>query len=705
MMTLPLTEPLWGRSEKLQAHHLERVAIVYIRQSTLQQVLVHQESTRAQYGLVDYALSLGWSKERVLVIDEDQGKSGANAEGRAGFQRLVAEVGLNHVGLILGVDMSRLARSNKDWHQLLEICALFRTLIADQDGIYDPSDYNDRLLLGLKGTMSEAELHILKQRLQQGRLSKAKRGALNLAVPVGYIRRASGEVLLDPDEQVQTVIRLVFKKFEELGSVYALWRFCTNNHIELGVRERSGLNKGDLRWQAATRSTIYSILKHPIYTGAYVYGRRQTDPRKRQPLHPRSGQTTKPEKEWHVLIKDVFPAYISWQQFERNQQRLRDNQTWTDLKGAVREGPALLPGLLRCGYCGHRMFVRYSGYEHSFCYTCAYPEGGNDLQRCRTLPGPSIDTFISTQVLAALEPASLTLSLQAATQLEAERTELDGLWQQRLERSRYETDRAQRHYQLLEPENRLVARQLAKAWEEKLTAQQQLEEDYRRFLQEQPRSLTPEERNNIEQLAHHIPVLWNASTTHPQDRKDIIRQVIQRITITMEDESERVLVKIDWVGNTTSQLTMNRSVARREQLSYYSELCDTVRSLAAQSFSAQKIADQLNLLGFKPPKRHKKFAKHGVIEMLNRLGICKVHTKNKTVPPLPENEWYLTDLARQLNMARCTLRRWAIDGWVKAYQQSDRVKRWVIHADAAELKRLETLLQENTFYKRLPVTR
>ena len=300
-----------SRSNKVGPHHLERLAVVYVRQSSLQQVVEHQESIRLQYALADHAVALGWPRERVLIIDDDLGKSGAHAEGRQGFQQLVAEVGLNHVGLILGIEMSHLARSNKDWHQLLEVCALFSTLIADQDGMYDPASYNDRLLLGLKGTMSEAELHVLKQRLNQGKLNKARRGELRLPLPIGYVRRPSGEVGFDPDAQVQAVVHLIFHKFEELGSINALLRYLVAYDIQVGVRERSGPAKGELSWCRPNRMTLHGILKHPIYAGAYVYGRRQTDPRKQKPNRRSTGRVVVAAEDWHVLLKDQFPAYLT----------------------------------------------------------------------------------------------------------------------------------------------------------------------------------------------------------------------------------------------------------------------------------------------------------------------------------------------------------------------------------------------------------
>ena len=309
-------------------------------------VLDHQESTRLQYGLVSQAQALGWATDRILVIDDDLGKSGTSAQGRLGFQRLVSEVSLDHVGMIFGVEMSRLARSNKDWHQLLELCALFHTLIADLDGIYDPALYNDRLLLGLKGTMSEAELHILKQRMYQGRLSKARRGELQFALPVGYVWSPTGEIQFDPDEQVQQVVRFIFRKFEELGTLGGLVRYLAHHQIQLGVRVREGPGKGELVWRRPNRVTLQMVLKHPLYAGTYVYGRRQEDPRRKEPERPRTGRVVMTTDEWLVLLPDRCPAYISLEQYERNQARLEANRARADAMGAARRGPAHFTGLV-----------------------------------------------------------------------------------------------------------------------------------------------------------------------------------------------------------------------------------------------------------------------------------------------------------------------------------------------------------------------
>jgi DNA invertase Pin-like site-specific DNA recombinase len=576
-------------TEKICPRHWERLAVVYVRQSTMQQVLAHQESTRLQYGLVRRAIAWGWPEARVLVIDDDQGRSGTSAEGRHGFQRLVAEVGLDHVGLILGVEMSRLARSSKDWHQLLEICALFGTLIADLDGIYDPSQYNDRLLLGLKGTMREAELHLLKQRMYQGTLQKARRGALSFALPIGYVHNASGEVACDPDEQVQHVVRLIFRKFDELGTLHALLRYLGQHDIQLGVRVREGPAKGTLEWRRPNRMTLQNMLKHPMYAGAYAYGRRQVDARKKQPGRPSTGRVTRPRPAYHVLLKDHVPAYITWAQYEQPLARLAANRARAETIGAVRHGPSLLAGLLVCGQCGCRLQVRYGGSRMLHSYTCdrlATTYGGT---YCQYLPGEPVDAFVSQWVLTALEPAALTLSLEATAHLEQERQALDQLWQQRLERAAYEAERAARHYRAIEPEHRLVARQLAKDWEEKLTAHRQLQEEYERFVQAQPQSLSGAEREAIAQLAHNIPALWHAATTTMAERKEIVRQIIHRVIVAGEGTSERLQITIEWVGGGVTAGVITRPISRIEHLSYYPLLCERIKTLAQTGYSTGAI--------------------------------------------------------------------------------------------------------------------
>ncbi len=433
-------------SEKITDKHLERSAIVYVRQSTPQQVLEHRESTLRQYALADRAVALGWPAAAVEVIDEDQGHSGSSAEGRSGFQRMLAEISSDRVGLVLGLEMSRLGRSCKDWHALLELCAIYRTLLADADGLYDPSQYNDRLLLGLKGTMNEAELHILKSRLVQGMWNKAQRGEVLNHAPIGYVRTLGSDFAIDPDEQVQTVVRLIFEQFERRGSVNGLLRWLVRHEIMLPVRPHGGANRGQLEWRRPNHVTLLNVLRHPIYAGAYRWGHREIDPRKKVPGRPGSGRTFKAHDQCRVLIRDRFPAYVPWEQFERNQAKLAQNCTLGKMLSAPRHGPSILAGLVVCGRCGHRMLVGYTNAsgKKTLRYSClreAIDYGG---AACQSLSGRALESLVVERLLQAVSPASLELSLAARSDVERERKQLDDHWRQRLARSHHEVEQARR---------------------------------------------------------------------------------------------------------------------------------------------------------------------------------------------------------------------------------------------------------------------
>lgn len=692
-MSVHQTTETWrGYNEKISSRHLDRLAVVYVRQSTMQQVLDHQASTQLQYGLVHRAVALGWSEKRVVVIDDDLGQSGTSVEGRQGFQRLVAEVGLDHVGLVLGMDMSRLARSSKDWHQLLEICGLFGTLIADLDGIYDPSHYNDRLLLGLKGTMSEAEIHVLKQRMYQGKLYKARRGELRFPVPIGYVRAPGGEVGFDPDEQVQHVVRLIFRKFDEIGTLHGVLRYLVKHDVAVGVRERAGTAKGTLVWRRPNRMTLQNVLKNPIYAGAYAYGRRQVDARHKQPGRPSTGRVTRAPQDYHVLLPDHVPAYITWAQYERNVACLAANRAHADAIGAVRQGASLLSGLMGCGKCGRRMQVRYGGAKNVPGYMChrGAIDYGDDL--CQYMPSEPIDAFVSQWVLKALEPAALTLSLEATARLEQERHALDQLWRQRVERAAYEAERAARHYRLVEPENRLVARQLAQDWEEKLTAQRQLQEDYQRFLHAQPQVLSPAERDAIQKLAHNIPALWHAPTTTMSERKEIVRQIIQRVRVAAEDQSEHLTITIEWIGGGTTTGVTTRPMSRLENLRDYPQLCERMRTLVADGYRTAQMTDALAQEGFRSPRRGEPFTQEAIRNLRRRLGLSSHGARCH--PVLKLHEWGISALAGALAISPSTVYLWRKRGVVQS-RWEPALKRWVVWADGAELDRLKAYSRQS----------
>ena len=678
---------------KIEAHQRARLAVVYIRQSSTQQVLEHQESTRRQYDLARHAEHLGWPSDRVLVIDDDLGKSGASTAGRVGFQRLVSEVSLGHVGLILGLEMSRLARSCADWYHLLDLCALFGTLIGDADGIYDPAQFNDRLLLGLQGTMSEAELHIMRQRLRQGLLNKARRGDLTFTVPMGYMRQASGEVIFDPDEQVQQVVRLIFRKFEELGTLNGVLRYLVAHQIQVGIRLHTGPGAGSLDWRRPHRCMLQMLLKHPMYAGAYAYGRRRIDPRSKQPGRPASGRVLTGPSTWYALLRDRVPAYISWEQYERNLAQLEANQARANTRGVAREGAALLTGVLTCGRCGCRLAVHYRDAARGHTYVCDRHQVDYGEQRCQELSGLCVDAYVSEQVLRALEPAALELSLAAAAQVEHERADLERLWQQRLERASYEAERARRQYDAVEPENRLVARSLERAWEEKLATRAQLEEAYHRFTASQPRLLCAEQQAAIRALATDMPALWHAPSLTMTDRKEILRQVIERVDVTVQGESERVHVRIAWVGGLQTEGWVARPVARFSQLSYYGPLRAAIEAGVTAGLPLAAVADQLNAAGFRPPKRSEQFNAHMLQEFLRKLHRHPRYSAVAHNDRLRRDEWWIAGLAQHLDIPPVTLYAWLRRGWLTARQEEQAPRRWIIWADAGELARLRTLHQ------------
>ena len=679
---------------KVSPWHRDRLAAVYVRQSTAQQVQDHQESTRLQYGLADRAVGLGWARSRVLVIDEDLGHSASGADARPGFQRLVSEVGLDHVGIVLGIEMSRLARSGREWHQLLELCALSGTLLGDPDGIYDPGEHNDRLLLGLKGTISEAELHLIKQRMWTGRLAKARRGELAVPLPSGFVRRPSGEVALDPDEQARAVVRLVFDLFDRLGTVNAVLCFLADNRIQVGVRVREGPERGELVWRRPNRAGVQNMLRNPAYAGIYAYGRSTTDPRRRQRGRPSTGRVRTAREDWIVFLPGLLPAYISAGQYEKNRQRMEANRSRSQSMGAVRDGPALLAGLVACGRCGARMTVHYqrsAGGKLQPVYVCAREKSDYGGGQCQQVAGSCIDRYVTGLLLDALAPAALEISLAAAGQAVARRAQVDRIWRQRLERAEFATDRARRQYQLAEPENRLVARQLEKDWETALAERQRLGEEYDRFTASRPRALTPAEREQIRALAADIPAIWHAPTTTDADRKQLIRHLIEQVRITVLDASEKVDVEVTWAGGHRTAAQIIRPVACLTQLSYYPQLAARARELADGGYTTAQIAERLNAEGFRPPKRIPAFTPNAVTDLLRALGIQRSHIPaRRNRPALAQHEWWLRDLAGHLAMSAITLDAWVRRGWATGYLHPQARLR-VVRADPAEVERLRTL--------------
>jgi DNA invertase Pin-like site-specific DNA recombinase len=675
---------------KILATHVAKLAVVYIRQSSLQQVLEHRESTARQYALQDDAVALGWPATRVVIIDEDQGQSGASAQHRHGFQRLLAEVTLNHVGIVLGLEMSRLARSSTDWHHLLGVCALFGTLLADQDGVYDANDPDDRLLLGVKGTMSEVELHTMRQRLERGRLHKAQRGALFHGVPMGYVLLPTGEVAFDPDAQARAVIPLLFEQFDTVGSLYGLFHYLIRHQIRLPVRARTGAQKGQLQWRRPALATLSQVLHHPIYAGAYAYGRRPGARPGAAPGTPGRRRQWVPMDHWTVLLQDHLPAYITWERYLQNQARLTQNQSGPDTLGAPRAGVALLAGSLVCGTCGRRMHVSYrrihQPYDHCLRHFVEATE-----PTCPGVQAAVLDGCVAHQVLRALEPAALELSRQARQDIERARARLLQHWQHQVQRARYEVDLAERRYQAVDPANRLVAATLEQRWEEALRHARQCQEAYDRVRQETPPRVQAAEWAWITAMAADIPAWWQATGTTNRDRQAIIRCLVDHVGVQAQPDSESVQLTIHWAGGSYSQHEVIRPVRTYAQLRDCETLMQRIRALRTAGATTARIATMLNREGFVPPKRYRPFSKELVGQLLARQGLGDERRVSEMLGP---DEWWLGELARTLQMPATKLREWVVRGWLHA-RQSPAQRLWIVWADREEVARVGQLLAQS----------
>ena len=581
-----------SQSTAVTADHLRRLAFLYVRQSSLQQVQDHQESTARQYALKRRALALGWAAERVVVIDDDLGLSGASAAQRTGFQRIVADVGLGRVGLVMGLDVSRLARNSSDWHRLLEICALSETLILDEDGVYDPAHFNDRLLLGLKGTVSEAELHVLRARLVDGQLNKARRGELWMRAPLGMVFDAGGTLMLDPDEQVQGAVRLVFDTFDRTGSAGAVVRYFQKQQIAWPRRVHKGPRPGALVFGELERDRVLSILHNPRYAGAYVYGR--TRQRKLR-LAGQAGYRRLPRDEWKVFLPDAHPGYITWEQFEANQEALHASAQSIGAdrrRSAPREGVALLQGLVICGRCGRRMTVRYivsRGHPEPL-YRCQR----RGIQRaepvCQSLPGAAIDRAVSELVLETVTPASIDIAVEVFEELRSRAAEVDRAKRAQIARLREDAELAQRQFLLVRPENRLVADNLERHWNEALQRLAAAEEAYAGADKTRTPPVTPEMKERVAALVADLPRVWNDPRTPARDRKRMLRLLIEDVTLLRDDV---VRVSIRWRGGATRRIECPLPLTAPDLRRTPAAVVEQVRALATEQTDAQ-IADTLN---------------------------------------------------------------------------------------------------------------
>lgn len=632
---------------KITAEHLRRCAIVYVRQSSTTQVEHNRESTARQYELAERAARLGWRRDQVKVIDEDLGISGSGLSERIGFARMTAEVGLGQVGIVLGLEVSRLARNNADWYRLLDLCGLTHTLIGDGDGIYHPGLFNDRLVLGLKGTMSEAELHVLRARLLGGIRNKAARGELHRGLPVGLVRGdADGEVLLHPDESVQAAIHAVFDRFAEFGSARRVWLWFRSQGLRFPLHSNSLV---DLRWVVPTYTKIHQVLTNPFYAGVYVYGRTQQTCYLDAGGRIRKRIRQRDREQWPVFIRDHHAGYIDWNTFEANQKRLAQNIRPRPHQsgGAVREGAALLQGLAVCGHCGRRLAVHYSGRFSAPGYHC----------------GVQIDAAVAEAFLAALAPAGLEASLHAIEQFDADHETALAQFRRDVERARYNAQRAERRYRAVDPENRLVARGLEAEWESALLELKTAESELSDREHARPRSLTHEERDAILALGKDLKRIWFAPTTSDRDRKELLRTLLDDVTLRVERDKYNAHLTLRWRGGLFSEVNVPLPHSHPSPIRTADDTIDLLRRLAAH-YPDTKIAGILNRQG--------RTTATGLSFTANRVSSLRTHWEIPCFEPKQQVQdgecMTIEKAARALGIAPSTLHRCLNNGFIAGEQ-------------------------------------
>jgi DNA invertase Pin-like site-specific DNA recombinase len=586
---------------KIQRNHLEKPAYIYIRQSTMAQVRHHQESTERQYALEAKARELGWKE--VLILDGDLGISGAQMAGRNDFKTLVTDVSMRKAGAVFALEASRLARNSTDWHRLLELCAFTNTLIIDEDGCYNPADFNDQLLLGLKGTMSQAELHFLRGRLQGGKINKAKKGELRSPLPVGFVYDEEGRTVIDPDAEVQHTVKMVFDKFRETGSAYGVVHAFVKEGIQFPKRAYGGTWNGKLIWGRLSEGRVEGILKNPSYAGAYVHGRYQSvkDISADGTFLTRMRQV--PMASWTVLIKDHHEGYVSWEAFLENKEMLERNRTNGQiLPGPAREGHALLQGLLLCGICGRRITVRYTGNGGVYpVYECNWQRReGLSTTSCVSIRCDLLDSPIVARLLEAVEPKQIEIAIEAFEELERRQNVVDNQWRMKLERAQYEVDLAQRRYENVDPANRLVATTLERRWNDALARADEVRSEFDAHRATKRATLTVDQKKDLLSLAKDFPALWGSATTRDKDRKRILRLLIKDITIDKLPGKKAVL-HLRWQGGAHEDIPVTVPPSYCDQIRYPRQIVDRVR-LLAQNLPDGEVASALNKGGLSSAK-------------------------------------------------------------------------------------------------------
>jgi DNA invertase Pin-like site-specific DNA recombinase len=658
--------------ERITTAHRAKLAYVYVRQSSPGQVRHHQESTELQYRLVERAAMFGWPRERVHVIDDDLGKSGTSSKDRYGFQTLIAEVGLGKAGLVMSLDASRLARNNRDWHQLLELCSLFGVLLADGERLYDPAAYHDRLLLGLSGIMSEAELHQIKIRLHQGERQKAARGELRLPLPAGLIHTRDGGVTFNPDEEVQERLRLVFAKFRELRSAKAVMRYLRRVNLLLPVRPLHGPAPHDVVWRPADSARVINILKNPAYAGAYVYGRRRPDPLRRQPGSDRVGTAAVAPEDWSICLKDAHPAYVDWDEFMANRRQLTDNVGRYDAgrPGAPRKGNALLQGIVSCGRCARRMCLRYSGPHGDYpVYICVADHSSDGRPRCQEVRALAVDDEVERLLLTALTPDRIALAIAALGEIEEEARAMERQWSLKRERARFDAERARRQYDAVEPENRLVARSLERAWEERLRRADQVEQEYDGWRRNQSLSISDSDRREILVLGEDLRGLWYGATTGAADRKQIVRLVIKDVTLDQKRRRGYVWIKVTWQTGAVSEHWLQRGVQGYAQHADQDRLRQRIEELNRLQQMDVEIADILNKEGFRTA--HGPAFSGKMVHCLRKrwhIPTVKINGTEANPPRWPDGSYSVQGAAAAIGITPQVIFDWLRKGWLTGKQ-------------------------------------
>lgn len=649
--------------QKVTASHLRRDAYLYVRQSTVRQVFENTESTRRQYALRERAVALGWPIERVVVIDSDLGKSGASTADRQGFQQLVGHVGMGRAGIVLGLEVSRLARNCSDWHRLLEICALTDTLILDEDGIYSPGDFNDRLLLGLKGTMSDAELHVLRARLRGGILSQARRGALRTPLPVGLVYDPAGNVVLDPDSQVRRSIAFLFETFARTGSASATVKQFRAQGLSFPRRPRAGPSKGQLLWESLRHWRVLRVLHNPRYAGTFCFGRTRS--------HKRPGDRVEVEKlpreQWIAFIPDAHPGYISWEQFETNRRRLRENAQANGSerrKSPPREGPALLQGLAICGVCGGRMTVRYHTRRGRQWpeYVCQREGIDTASATCQSIPGAGIDNAIGDLLIATVTPVTLEVALQIQAELEAQAEQADVLRRQRVERARHEADLARRRFMEADPDNRLVVDVLEAEWNGKLRALHDAQEERQQRQAQDRQALANEQRQEILALATDFPRLWSDPRTPMRERKRMVRLLVADVTLSKGTD---IVAGMRFRGGATRSLTLPLAPPAWQLHQTSAQIVAEIDALLDEHTEAQ-IARILNERG-RVSGEGKSFHAVMVRRLRRDYGLKPRYDRLRERGLLT-----LAEIADELGVSTATVKRWRGHGLLAATPYNDK---------------------------------